>query len=418
MTDFNNKVSVTLYVNGVQKQTKQFNNGTLTFSSLAFNVTNSTPVSIQLKANVNNDVLLETHTMAFNLQNINATDANSQTITAPATVNGVVFTIAGAGTTNVTANSSSTDQGFAVANTMKKVGSFAVQAVNDDLEVRGAYINLSGLAGYTNAGNVMTSFVVKDSVGNVVANETARSGTNNEYVKFDNFIAGTIVTAGASKTFGIYANVGALNASTDGGEFVAKIATGFTDSAYSGQIFSGVRLYSINAGTYVTAGTVTSSSIGNVLNVVSSYAKVNKLAGGNTTDLITFKVTNSGSTNLLLSGITYFANAQTPADIEQDFELYDGSSLLATGTIVAGSNQSIALPSTLSIAAQDHVILNVRLVSPFVPTPGTDAGNRVFQIGNINYAQMFANGNVGTYANVSASYLNTIGLPVSATDIN
>ena len=71
----------------------------------------------------------------------------------------------------------------------------------------------------------MTSFVVKDSAGNVVASETARSGANNEVVKFDNFVANTLITAGSSKTYSVYANVGSLNSSTDGGEFVAKIAT-------------------------------------------------------------------------------------------------------------------------------------------------------------------------------------------------
>lgn len=407
MTDFNNKLSVTLYVNGVQKQTKQFNGSTLTFSSLSFNVTNNAPVSIQLKANVNNDVLLETHTMAFNLQNINATDSNSQTITAPAAVNGVVFTIAGAGTTNVTANSSSADQGFAVANTTKKVGSFAVQAINDDLEVRGAYINLSGVAGYTNAGNIMTSFVVKNAAGTVVATETARSGANNQIVRFDNFVAGTIVPAGSSNTFYVHANVGALNSSTDGGEFVAKVDTSFLDSAYSGQIFSGVRLYSINAGTYVTAGTVTSASVGNTLNVVSSFPKMAKVADGDAQSLLTFSVSNaSGSTNLLLSGITYFANAQSGGDIAKAFTLYNNSTVVATGTLVAGVATTIGfnVSGPLTIAAGPAPLqLEMRLDTPFIPTATNQNSNtRVFQISNVNYAQMFANGSTSTYANVSA----------------
>ena len=177
-------------------------------------------------------------------------------------------------------------------------------------------------------------------------------------------------------------------------------------------------MYSINAGSYVTAGTVTTAAVGNVLNVVSAYPRVTKVAGGDSTNLITFRVTNSGSTNLILSGVTYFANAQTPADVQKDFELYDGSTLLSTGTIVAGSNRRIVLFTPLSIAAQDNVTLNVRFTTPFVPTPGTDAGNRIFQIGNVNYAQMFANGNLGAYGDINASYLTTVGLPVSATDIN
>ncbi len=44
------------------------------------------------------------------MQNINATDSNSQTLTAPSAVSSVALTIAGAGRANVAANASSTDQ--------------------------------------------------------------------------------------------------------------------------------------------------------------------------------------------------------------------------------------------------------------------------------------------------------------------
>ena len=57
----------------------------------------------------------------------------------------------------------------------------------------------------------------------------------------------------------------------------------------------------------------------------------------------------------------------------------------------------------------------MKLNAPFVNTAATPtAGNRVFQISNVNYAQQFANGTMSSYANVSASYLTTVGLPVAA----
>jgi len=54
------------------------------------------------------------------LTSINAT-SNSQTVASPASLNGVQFTIVAAGSVNVSANTSNTDQGFAAADTTKKV---------------------------------------------------------------------------------------------------------------------------------------------------------------------------------------------------------------------------------------------------------------------------------------------------------
>lgn len=250
--DFNNKITLSLYINGNLRSTRQYNGTAVTFSSLATTVAKSAPVSVQVKANINNDVLLDNDTFKFALQNINATDSNSQTVASPVAVNTVMFTVVGAGKTNVTSNTSITDQGFAVATTTKKVGSFAVQAINDNLEVRGAYLMLSGLNGYTNAGNAVTSFVIKNSAGTTVAQESSRAGASNEIVKFDNFVAGTTVVAGNSATYTVFATIGDLNSVADAGEFVVKVATGYTDAAFSGQIFNGIRLFSVNAGDYVS----------------------------------------------------------------------------------------------------------------------------------------------------------------------
>jgi len=72
-----------------------------------------------------------------------------------------------------------------------------------------------------------------------------------------------------------------------------------------------MRLYSVAAGNYVTAANITPSNLGNVLSVVSAHPLVTKVADGNSTDLLTFKITNKGTATLNLSGVQYFASAQS-----------------------------------------------------------------------------------------------------------
>lgn len=204
--------------------------------------------------------------------------------------------------------------------------------------------------------------------------------------------------ANSSPTFNVYGTIGTLNSSTDGGELVAKINTSYTDSNFSGQIFSGVRLFSTSVGSYVTSGTVTANSIGNVLNVVSAYPLVTKTAGGNQNDLIQFRVHNAGTTSLLVSGFTYFANAQSGGDLNgKAFKVFNGTTVLSTGTLTIGADTFLAFNvlTPVTIAASGDLVLTVKLDTAFTNTASTPvAGNRIFQLSNVNYAQMFANGNI------------------------
>lgn len=187
---------------------------------------------------------------------------------------------------------------------------------------------------YTAGGNLLSNFVVKNAAGTVVATESSRSGANNEFVKFNSFTANTKVNAGTTSTYTVEAAVGQLNGNSDAGEFRVKIATAFTDSAYAGQIYSGMRLYSVAAGNYVTAGTVTTSAIGNSLSIVSAHPLATFVANGNSTDLLTFKVTNKGAATLNLSGVDYFASAQSGGDLAgKAFSVFNGSTVVATGTL-------------------------------------------------------------------------------------
>jgi len=75
---------------------------------LGTTVSNTTPADLQLKVNVNSSVT-DNSDLVLSIASINAT-SNSQTLTSPAAVNSVKFNIASAGSANVTANTSNTDQ--------------------------------------------------------------------------------------------------------------------------------------------------------------------------------------------------------------------------------------------------------------------------------------------------------------------
>ena len=416
---FNNGASISLMQGANVIATKNLN-GATTFNGLNIVVNQNTPVDLTFVADFQSSITPPqsgTFGVSFNLGDVidNVTSNNVTVNGTPAT--SATLNIIAGGTVIATANSASTDQGFMVPAMEKKVGSINVQAVNDDLEVRALYLKVTGTGAFaTNAGNQISNFKIKDSNGNVVATESARDTmvNGNDIVKFTSFVAGTKVLVSTSKTFNVYATANSVNDAASAGEFAVSIATGYDDASYSDE-WMGTRLYSVNAGTYVTASSVSTSNIGNTLNVVSSYPKVSKTADGNATDLITITVQNPGSTNLTIDAIQYYASAQEDADITVGAKIFNGATEVAAATLVADTNTTIALNNAITIAGGDSVTLLVKLDAPFSNTAvNPQSGNRIFQISNVRYAQTFANGSMSAFGFVSAGYTNTVGLPVAA----
>ncbi len=140
----------------------------------------------------------------------------------------------------------------------KKIGTINIQAVNDELEVRALYVKVNGTGAFAaNAGNQVSNLTLKDSAGNVVSSESSRdTQTNaNDIAKFTSFVAGTKIPAGSSKSFDVFGTINPVNNSASAGEFRLTLATSYDDASYTDE-YQGARLYSVNAGTYVTAGTV------------------------------------------------------------------------------------------------------------------------------------------------------------------
>jgi hypothetical protein len=419
----NNGVSVTLK-NGSTSIATRTLNGATTFNGLNIVVNKDAPVDLMFEGNFLSTIAGGTNgtfTVSFNPGDVidNVTSNNVTVTGTPAT--SAQLSIISGGSVIATANPSTTAQGFAVPGEEKKIGSVNFQAVNDELEVRGLYLKVNGVSAFAaQAGNQISQLKIKDSAGNVVATEASRDSTvagYNDIVKFTSFNNAKIAV-GTSKSYDVFATVNTVNDVNSAGELSVAIATTYVDSSYSAsEQYNGTRLYSVNAGTYVNASSVSAASIGNVLNIVASYPKVSKVADGNATDLITVKITNPGSTNLTINALQYFANAQTSADIAQPFKIFNGSTEVAAGTITAAANTNINLNTPITLAGGDSVTLLVKLDSPFVNTSTTPvAGNRVFQISNVNYTQTFANGTPGTAGLVGAGYTNTVGLPVAATN--
>jgi hypothetical protein len=300
----------------------------------------------------------------------------------------------------------------------KKLGSITMQAVNDDLRVDAVYLQLNGSGAFSGQiGNVLSSLTLRDSADATVATESSRDSTSpgfNDIVKFTSFANDTVIPVGQSRTFDIYGVVGNVNSAASAGEFTITLATSYNDSTYSDE-YNGVRLLSVDAGRYVSAGTITANAVlSNNFAIVATFPNVSKVSDGNSTDLLTFRITNPGSTNLTVDQVEYFANAQSGADIAKPFKIFNGGTQLAAGSLVAGASTSIAM-SPLTIAGGQSVTLTVKLDSPFVNTATNPAaGQRVFQIQNVRYSQTFSNGTTSAFGFVPAGFTTSVGLPVAA----
>ncbi len=424
-TAFNNGVSVNLKQGSTVLATRTFN-GNTTFNGLNVIVKKDIPVDLTFEGDFLSTIASGStgrFSVVFNAGDVvdNLT-SNNVTVNGGAATSALVSVIGG-GSIIATPNTVSTSQGFIVPGEEKKVGSVNIQAINDTLELRALYLKVIGSGAFaTNAGNQIFNFKIKDSVGNVIATESARdtlTGYANDIVKFTSFSTNPQITAGSSKVFDIYATVNTVNDSASAGEFNIALATTYNDTSYTDE-YLGTRLYSVNAGTYVNGSStptpvITTASLGNTLNVVASYPNVSKVADGNATDLITIRISNPGSTNLTVSGIQYFANAQSGNDIAKPAKIFNGSTVIASTTLVANANTVIVFNTPITVAGGDSVTLNVRLDSPFSNTAtNPNAGNRVFQISNVNYAQTFANWSSSSFGFVPTGYTNTVGLPVAA----
>lgn len=422
---FNNDVSVDLVVGGAIAASRTLN-GDTTFNGLNIIVKKNTPVELQFRGNFLSTATAGEATqfaVKFNagdaIDNVTANNVsvgNVPALTALAT--STTTTIIGGGSVQVTSNASATPAKWFItptASSTQYLGSINVQAVDDDLELKGLYITLVGSGTYsTQVGNQISNLVIKDQTNATVATESSRWGTNNEIVKFNNFVASTLIPVGVKK-FDIYGTVNNVTTAANAGDFKLVIATGYTDVQYP-EIYSGMRLLSVNAGTYVTASSVTSTSIGNTYSVISSFPKfASSSVSSSNTDIANFTVTNQSSTNIVkLNSINYTAQSSTFATewVGKTVNIELNGSVVATAMVAA--NGTLTLTNPVSINPNSSVTFNVKMdvTTPFDPQPASGTRVRTFSITDASFDQVFSDGTSATIASVSTN-LTSVGLSIS-----
>ena len=301
----------------------------------------------------------------------------------------------------------------------KKIGSINIQAVNDELEVRGLYLKITGTGAFSaNAGNQVSNLVIKDTLGNTVSSESSRdtmSGAN-DIAKFTSFVAGTKIAAGASKQFDVFATINPVNNSASAGEFNLSLATSYDDTSYTDE-YLGTRLFSVNAGTYVSAGTIAANaSLSSNYYVVASYPKLVAVdLVGDDFKIIEFKITNPSATNTLRAdSFAYVANATTTGDFYGKVaDVYVNSNPQATQmTIAASGSYTFAAP--LEVAPGSDVTIKVQLTTSYIASPANGTRIRNFTVDNLGFTQVFSDASTQTSASIALGYQASAGLKLQA----
>ena len=428
---FNNGISVTLK-NGSNSIATKTLNGATTFNGLNILVVKDQPVSLTFEGNFLSTISAPntgTFGVSFNPGDVidNVTSNNVTPTGTPAT--SATLSVISGGTAVINSTSSVPPQSFVTAGETKKIGTINIQAVNDELEVRGLYIRITGTGAFAaNAGNQVSNLVIKDSLGNTVSSESSRdTETNaNDIAKFTSFVAGTKVAAGASKSFDVFGTINPINNSASAGEFNISLATTYNDSSYTDE-YQGTRLFSTNAGTYITAGTIggvvnpttfqaTTVTLSSNYYVVASYPK---LVGvdlvGDDFKIIEFKITNPSTTNTLRAdSFAYVANATTTGDFYGKVaDVYVNSNPQAAQMTIAATG-SYTFASPLEVAPGGDVTIKVQLTTSYIASPANGTRIRNFTIDNLGFTQVFSDASTQTLASIALGYQASAGLKLQA----
>jgi hypothetical protein len=428
---FNNGISVTLKQGSNAIATKTLN-GATTFNGLNIVVAKDVPVDLTFEGNFQSTITppaVGTFAVSFNPGDVidNVTSNNVSVTGTPAT--SAQLSIISGGTVVVNTSSSVPPQSFVTAGDTKKIGTINIQAVNDELEVRALYLKVNGTGAFAaNAGNQVSNLTLKDSAGNVVSTESSRdTQTNaNDVAKFTSFVANTKIAAGSSKSFDVFGTINPVNNSASAGEFNITLATSYNDASYTDE-YQGTRLYSVNAGTYVTAGTVggvvnptafqaTTVTLSSNYYVVASYPKLVAVdLVGDDFKLIEYKITNPSATNTLRAdSFAYVANATATGDLYGKLaDVYvNGNPQAAALTIAASGAYTFAAP--LDIAPGGEVVIKVQLQAAYVASPANGTRTRSFTIDNLGFTQVFSDASTQTLASINLGYQASAGLKLQA----
>jgi hypothetical protein len=142
-SDYNNKLNVTMYINGDAVSTRNMTSPTLTFSSLpsTATVTTATPLDIEFRGNIDQTVT-DGSLLSLLLSGIQATDNNSQTVNAnPLGTSFATITATAVGSVSFSTNSNTPGASLLAAGTTDvELAKFNVNATNDNVKLTDLYL--------------------------------------------------------------------------------------------------------------------------------------------------------------------------------------------------------------------------------------------------------------------------------------
>ncbi len=139
-----------------------------------------------------------------------------------------------------------------------------------------------------------------------------------------------------------------------------------------------------------------------------------KNSEGTATEIFNGAIMNPGNYPLAIRSIDYNATSQVAGDIRKGFTLFfwPGNPPVK-GQLIAGRTTRITFPTPIVIGVWQWYMLRIVLDQPFVNTASNPtAGQRIFKIENISYAQQFP-GIVDKFISHSPYYLKSLWLPLS-----
>lgn len=321
--------SLTLYVNGVAKSTKNVNTTSVSFDGFNATVSTSTSVDVVIKADFSDITTAGT----FGIASIgyDAVDnSTSVNLSTKPSVAGATFVIASpVGTLAATTGDTLVNRALLLAgSSTQKIVAFKVTATNDIIKLKN--ITLTGTAL-----DALSNIRLTDSVGTVLGTASNVTSTGATFANLDN-AAGSAIAMDKSATYYVVADV---NSSTEASNVYAAVVlagTGNTDIVGS------------NGAAVAMSGT---GVIGAAHDVAQNTFKVTlgtPASKNIATDAMEFTVNAFGKNSVTLTGAT-FNNVTSGYDtgsvfltvIRKSDNAIVGSGAVTTGTIAFTANNSI-----------------------------------------------------------------------------
>jgi hypothetical protein len=342
--------SLTLYVNGVAKSTKNVNTTTVAFDGLNAVVSTSASVDVMIKADFSDVTTSGTFGIAGITYDAVDNSTSVNLVTKPSVV-GAVFTVATpVGTLAATTGDTLVNKTLLLAgSSTQKVASFKVTASNDVIKLKDLVLTGANL-------NALSNIRLTDSVGTVLGTASDVTATGAMFANLDS-AAGSSIAMDKSATYYVVADV---NSSTNvTGVVVNVVATGVT----GGSSITGTN----GATVLITAATVVGASHDvseNTFKVTLGTPTSKNIA----TAAMEFTVNAFGKNSVTLSGATFNNVLSGYTGGTLTVVRKSDNATVATGI---GTNGSVTFVAGTSIDAGTSATYIVKMVGAVVDAATT-----------------------------------------------